>query len=701
MAKRSSRAARGTTMARRPDGGGKGAVPVHREPPPRSLLSRFSEWIATPTGFTVLASVVCVLALVARLVTWNWIFGSGRVELVPADSHYYVRLARLHLEAREPVPSDPFVGFPIGSENYWPPLHILLVTLLAAMTEDAEAGVAFAGPVASLLWLALTAWIAYRAIGPRAALLLLFVLALTPIAVEAGKLGNADHNVHEAPLAVLTLLLATAAVRGSGAAAVGAGVVAGAARLFTTTGFVLPGVLAGAWVAAALIAAPEARSGLARRAALSGGAAVATLLVAVVVFGHASRLDYESLTLFHPLLACALFGVAVAICAHREGRRGLVFAAAACALAGLAVAPQLLRAAGHLARRDPLLAVVAESRPLVTDPVLALALFGPVLILLPFALLGVARLLRQRRAPELAPAGAVTLLFLAGAAAQSRLGPFLIGAAAVVLPLGLGVATAPLRPGSALWARAAVAVAMSTLLVMLIPAAPPAAPARAAMIRPTLVTMRDNLPPAAPDPWDYRAEPSYGVLAPYDYGHFITLYAERPALASTFSQTDAHVEANRVASEILADTDEERAYRRARELKLAYVLAAPSELLGVAPPGPDALLSRLLRRDSFGRFRPLFVSEERRADGGRFATVYEVVEGAVLVGSASPTTAVVARLADGYERSGAADPSGAFSIRVSRPGTYVVAVGSASVGLEVTEEQVRSGSVVPVDGAGG
>jgi dolichyl-diphosphooligosaccharide--protein glycosyltransferase len=692
MAKRSSRAARGTITADR------GSERSRKASAP-GPLERLSAWLGTPVGFTIAAAALVVLALAARLVTWRWIFGSGRVELVPADSHYYVRLARLHLEAGGPIPFDPFVGFPIGSENYWPPLHILLVSLLAAAGTDAEVAAAFAGPVATLLWLVPIAVVARAALGARWALLALFVLALTPIAVEAGKIGNADHNVHEPLLTALVLLLTTAAVRGSGRAALAAGALAGAARLFTTTGFVVPGVVAGGWLVAALLAPREGRGGLAGRAALSGAVAVGTLVIAVVALGHPGRLDYEALTLFHPLLASALFGIAVGVCAYREGRPRAALAGGACALAGLAVAPALLRAASHLARQDPLLAVVAESRPLAGDPGLALALLGPVLILLPFALVGAARPLLRRRAPELAPAAAATLVFVLGAAAQSRLAPFLIGAAAVLLPLGLPALGDALQPRTARWGGAGAALVLGTLLFMLVPPAPPATPAQASMIRPTLLWMRDHLPPASADPWDYHVRPSYGVLAPFDYGHFVTLYAERPVLASTFSQTDAHVEANRIADEILREADEERAFERVRELELAYVLAVPSRLFGAEPPAPDALLSRLLRRDSFGRFRPLFVSEERRPGGGRFATVFEVVEGAVLVGNAAPTTTVEARLEDGYARTAVADPAGEFRIRVSRPGPYLVTAGGRFVG--VTEEQVRSGAEVSASGAGG
>jgi dolichyl-diphosphooligosaccharide--protein glycosyltransferase len=284
------------------------------------------------------------------------------------------------------------------------------------------------------------------------------------------------------------------------------------------------------------------------------------------------------------------------------------------------------------------------------------------------------------------------MIFLVGAAAQTRFGIFLIGAAAALIPIGLGRAISSLRPSGARWAYGVAAVGFAPLLVMLVPSPAPSEPPRAAMIRSTLVWMRDHLPPAAPDPWDDRAEPTYGVLAPFDYGHYITLYAERPVLASPFSQTDANVEANRVATEILSDTNEESAFRRIRELRLAYVLAAPSNLFGQTAPPPDALLSRLIRREPLGRFQPLYVSTELRPGGGRYATVFEVVDGAVITGSAVPGAVVQAELGDGYVRAATTDSAGIFRIRVARPGVYGVSAGAT---VEVTQEQVRAGAVVP------
>ena len=642
----------------------------------------------------MVAAVLVALALSARLATWSWRFGGGHVELVPSDSHYYVRLARLQLAARRPVAFDPFVGFPAGSENYWPPLHALLVTLAVGLAPDPEAGAAFVGPVASLLWVVAIAAVAYRAVGPRRALFALFVLALTPMAVESGMIGNADHNVHETFLAALVTLLAVAAVRGSLTAAVGAGVVAGAARLFTTTGFVLPGVLALAWGTAAALS--KERAGLTRRAALSGACCVGVLGLAVMTLGYPARFDFEALTLFHPLLAVALFGLAVGASAYFDGLPRAAAGFSALGLAVLPILPALVRAAGQMARNDPLLAVVRESQPLLTDPGLALLLFGPVLVALPFALAGAVRVLRTRAVPEAAVPVVATAIFVVGAAAQSRLGLFLIGASAVLLPLGLGSAISLLRPPGARWAYGVIAVGFAPLLLMLVPPPVPRQPPQAAMIRPTLVWMRDHLPPAASDPWDDGAKPSYGVLAPFDYGHYITLYAERPVLASPFSQTDVHVEANRVGSEILSDTDEEHAYRRIRELRLDYVLAAPSTLFGRAAPAPDALLSRLIRREPLGRFEPLYVSTELRPGGGRYATVFEVVDGAVLTGTAGPGAEVDAALSDGYARSARADSAGVFRIRVARPGMYSVSSSTLAAMADVTQDQVRAGSIVAI-----
>jgi dolichyl-phosphooligosaccharide-protein glycotransferase len=88
------------------------------------------------------AAGTLLLGLLARLATWSWVFPGGRVELVPSDSHYYVRLALLQLTTRRPIDFDPFVAFPSGALNFWPPLHTLFVTMAVRLAGDPEAGAA-------------------------------------------------------------------------------------------------------------------------------------------------------------------------------------------------------------------------------------------------------------------------------------------------------------------------------------------------------------------------------------------------------------------------------------------------------------------------------------------------------------------------------------------------------------------------------
>src|SRR5262245_32087614 len=187
MGKRASRRNPTTTSARRSDTGAKkssSADDVTPARPPRTL--RLLSWLSTPAGYTAGVVVLVALGMWARLATWSWRFGGNHVELLPSDSHYYVRLARLQLAARRPVTFDPFVGFPTGSENYWPPVHAFLVTLAVALAPDPEAGAAFVGPVVSFLWFVLIAVAAYRAVGPRSALVTVLLIALTTMSVQAG-----------------------------------------------------------------------------------------------------------------------------------------------------------------------------------------------------------------------------------------------------------------------------------------------------------------------------------------------------------------------------------------------------------------------------------------------------------------------------------------------------------------------------------
>ena len=689
---------------------------------------------ARAVGAALAAVALVAAGAWARCADFRSVFPlSGEVELVPADSHYYVRFALLQLHAFPRFVSfDPYVNFPTGARILWPPLHALGVALAVKLGGLAfpERGAAFVDPALSVLWLAALAVLGRRWLRGARSLGLLLVLALTPSAVESGLLGCADHHVHEPFLAAATALaLGHALEARSRRAAWGVGVLLGLGRLLTPLAFAYVPVLALAVPLAALVRR-EAGAFAAGVALRAGGACAACLAVGVLAFGEARSLEYEYLSGFHPLFALAVFLGAAALawlrCGDRRGRWALPVALAV----GLPLVPQLLRAAGHLGRADPLLAVVGESQPLLSDPRWALSLLGAPLLALPVALWGGLRRVVRERAVDVLPALlAATFLGLA-AAMQARFAQALAGALAVLLPLGL---SSLLPEGTGLRVRrmgqAVLALGALSLAPQLWPL-PPHPPVKdVARVRPTLRWMRANTPPASADPYGPEA-PRYGVAASYLLGHFLTLWAERPEIASTFSQAEVHQAGNRRAGAVFAATDDEAAYQRAKETGARYVLATPSEVIvGFADfDRPRSLLTHLLdaggmataEKPATAHFRLVFDSgEERlRKEGGPYARLFEAVPGAVLRGRGPAGEEVVATLELRtnrgaklrYERKGRVDDRGDFALRVAYATTaggavtpeetagYVVRIGGRTASVTVREEEVLRGAEVDVRG---
>ncbi|MDY7230578.1 STT3 domain-containing protein [Hyalangium rubrum] len=673
----------------------------------------------------VLGLALVLLGVWARCSGWRSVFVGDEVELVPADSHYYVRFARLQLAAFPRfVTFDPFVNFPEGASILWPPLHTLFVALAIAGPGSAELGAAWVGPGLSALLLAAVGLTVARFHGRGPALAALALLALTPTAVESGALGNADHHVHEPFLALLApALFGYALASGRRGPALAAGLVVGFGRLLTTTAFTLLPCLAVGGLAAALIASrretPE-RAASALKAA--GAGAVGSLALGVLLFGHPTRLDYESLTAFHPILALALFCGAVGLVALRaRDKRGAVWLAVAL-LAGLALSGEFLRAMGHLGRGDPMMATVVETEPLLKDPKWALELLGPLLLALPFAAWGAWRLAASG-SPVAWPALATAGLLTAASAVQARFAQGLSGAATCLVVLTFPALMAGLP---AVWQRVAkVAGAMVCLLLLgplfPQPARPP--PDQVRLVRPTLRWMKEHTPPAADDP--YRpSETRYAVVADHELGHFVTLWAERPEVASTFFQASAHVAGNARAAQVLAERDDAQAFRLAQETGARYVLATPSVRLVGHPP--DAATSGLVGwlldetgmavddRPASAHFQLVYDSlEQRRKTPVSAARVFQVVPGAVLTGHGPPGETVTASLrlrnhhgrTFEYVRKARVDPSGRFELRVAYPtegtpwvaphdvgGSYALSLGTRTLSVTVPRAAVESGA---------
>ena len=677
-----------------------------------------------------IAAVLLVLAgLWARCANFRTAFPApGQVELLPSDSHYYARFARLQLHAFPRYQTfDPYVSFPEGARIILPPLHAYAVTGAVAVAGErrAELGAAWVGPALSVLWLAALLALAWGVIGAGPSLALAALLGLTPVLVDAGALGNADHHLHEGFLAAAIPLAVMALIRQpSFRTAALVGVLMGIGRLLAPSAFMfVPCAAVAAAIAAWLRPGDQ---GFARALGWAGIIAAGLGAASAAAFGSLRSLEYEEISAFHPLLALACFGGAFGLAllirnrrlasitpskvtprpvkddprALKIARKVAPFAAMASALAiGAALFQPMRDAASHLGRADPLLALVIESQPLWRDPRWAIQLLGPLLLLLPLGLFLTFRHLRQDDIPLLAPLCAVVPL-LAAAALQARFAPALAGSASVLLAECLAlVASRRLR-----WMAAVVGGA--PLVLSLAPQPPQAPPADVRLVRPTLLWMREHLPPASPSPYDGQ-RPAYGVVASYLMGHTLPLWSERPSVATFFSQLQVYVEGNRRAAEVLAAPTDEEAYQRAVETGARYVLVTPSErILGHdGEKVSETALGKLLEHgwmaspeDTTGHFRLVHDSVEKRErkEGGSYARLFEVVAGAVLRGGALRATGPQV---GGNRYSPAARGR---VLRVSYPGRYrVTCAGGATGTADVSEEAVRKGAAVTVQGCGG
>jgi dolichyl-diphosphooligosaccharide--protein glycosyltransferase len=561
---------------------------------------------------------VVALGVGARLLPWADVFpGGGVVNLLPADSHYYARFAHLQRAAFPRwVDEDRYVNFPSGALILWPPLHTASVAVAEALAGPAgdEAGVAWVGVGWSTLWLLGLCLVWWRAPLPHAGAALL-LLAVAPICVQAGALGNGDHHVHEvfgAALGVHWLRRFLEAPTRARAARLG--LLVGTARLFTTVG-----VLAGPLVALALVAAllSGVRPG-ARRLLEVGAWAVGPATLVVLAFGRLT-LDYETVSLFGPASLVAAFSAPLAVAGVVEGTRWRWAAGVTLGL-GAALGGQVLRGLGQLGTRDPLLGRVYESHPLWHPAVDAVGLLHALLFVGPLVVLGLSVQVRARR--PLVAVLLVTVLLLAMGAQQIRFFQAASGALAGALGPALdGALALPRRSRRLAWG--VVGVLLLSMLGTLEPATPQQT--LATRCRPTMEWLRAHSPsPGAP--FDSTATPRYGVLAGALLGHFIELWAERPAVACTFSQTTWHLAANAQASAVLSSEDEEAAWQQAKALRLAYVVLLPEQqVLGVPEAQwPRALARRLYEADGGPHFPLVYTSQELDTQGRPQLKVFAV-----------------------------------------------------------------------------
>jgi hypothetical protein len=94
--------------------------------------------------------------------------------------------------------------------------------------------------------------------------------------------------------------------------------------------------------------------------------------------------------------------------------------------------------------------------------------------------------------------------------------------------------------------------------------------------------------PSAGDPHDFSADPAYGVLAFWHYGHWLTYVAERANIACPFGNTPRHRQGLDAAHDVLTSRTETQAAAYCRRLGIRYVLSTDLPLpLIVAEAGED------------------------------------------------------------------------------------------------------------------
>lgn len=660
---------------------------------------------ARAAGWLLALFLIAALGFAARLVTWSSVYTSEGVELFPYDSHYYVRFAGLQLESFPRFTGvDPLVSFPTRPRIIWPPLHAGLVAgaLSLAGVSRFEEAAAWVDPSLSLLWLAGLGLFLLRTREGTEAFWATAVLALTPASIVSSSLGNADHHVHEpylhALLGALTLLtLRHRSVRW----AASLGLCLGLARSFTTVGALWTPLVAVAFLLSAALGRRDEAP--ARLALVTGAAYSLVAAVTTAALGTLGNLQYELQGGFQVLFGLAAFvGAAAGAGALARAWRWTLFAPLALALL-FPISSELLRALAHVGAADPLLAVVTESRPLLTQPRLAIELAGPALVFVfAFAAVAVARF------PD-DPAGRLEGLLVAAwllvgtalAATQARFANLWVGGAALATAFVVNrVGTLGLDPAFLRRALRALAVLGALWTLTRLRPADGAFPPTRARLGETLEWLRGNSAPGA----------NYGVLAHLEYGHLVNLWAERASIASTFSQAPWHVEANERAANVLRLSEEAAAYEACRRERVRYVLATPAKgYLHFPDPKWKPRLLRMLhdppgRRQgaapTFAHFRLVHESSARTRPPSDlpWARLYEVVEGALVTGPCSPLAGVTLVGADpdkGTERSFVAEaecsPAGTFSVRVAQPGAPWKA---GSERATVTEDDVRRGSVV-------
>ena len=551
---------------------------------------------------------IILLALAARIANLHGVFANGDVILFHTDSYYHLRRAWLTALYFPHVPSfDYFVNYPEGALIYWGPGLDWLIACAARVwaggVPDLQtvSQVGAWTPVALGLLNVVLVYLAGReAFGDTAGLLAAGFFALSPLEAGVAAVGNVDHHVAEILFftAALWLLLRALRSRRAWIPAWLSGLTFAMGLLFWPGATLAPSLLS--FSAMAAVASCWARGGEIEREvdllrALSLALGSAALIFAPFAFlGARSGLgawSYYSASWFHETVLFLLMA-ATLLTSVIEGRRrpgggikiwrGAVWMTIALGAVGflMLLTPDFrnMLAQGvskYLFRRDPMTHAVLEMKPIGFWPMWRVLRDGTVLVLLAPALVAWALVASWRgrgadpRLGFVAWLGLGTLPLLV--MEFYRYAPYHI------LPLALlaGWALAGASVPSVRWRRAAAGILfvlfIPTIFVVLRPTRSLNGHQDYGPVSEALEWMRHNTPPTR-GLRDPAAKPEYGVLAHWDYGHWINVIGERANIANPFGLTPWHFRGVARSTSVLLEADPERAARMCERWRARYVL---------------------------------------------------------------------------------------------------------------------------------
>ena len=639
-----------------------------------------------------------LLAVAVRLSRPTTHFRDGQLIPSDGDSAYHLRRAMSFFE-HPPWPSvwDPFLGYPEGATVPWAPGWDGWLALFAWIcggfsTESLgfQAGLGFAGLLVGVITVLLSADLARRLFGVWAGLAAGVFVAIVPMHVAATQFARLDHNPAEG---LFLVAMAAEATRDKPRWWM-VGLLPACACLAWVGGLMYAALGMGAFCLAGLMSKETPWSSIAGMA--FGVLVLAPPAIAMGVAGG-TPFTYAYLSGFHPAMMLVLtVGAAwlFALKAFPERRLVVGGVGLVClVVAGIAMAPFVMTGLRQwLLTEDPWLDTVQEMHPLFDNGLFAFRSWERIVIILswlspalPLVLGWLGWKAWRGRDGGLMAVVAVTTGAFVFLLLQARFGWTLAPLLGVVLAGAL--VSIPRVPAY----FAVLAVVIGNLHSVEVMESAWVNPKARQYQRPwrfeAYFWIRDNTPEVS------ATAPEYGVAGTWDHGHWLSGIAERPEHIGHFGTYAGGVQ-RYLDTQRMYEEEPEFIYSMMERDRLRYLVFETTEFEG--DPDTGQVTSMHPRLESPG------------------AWVYELVEGAVVTGVASPGAEVrvriplhVAELTRPWRMAQTADEQGHFAIRVPywTSDDGVVGTGDAAIlyvdevvvgRLRITEADVREGRLVEV-----